>query len=513
VRKLLVVAALVLVSFATDARAGEFLQGDHPVRDRYIVVLEEGAALPPGVPPVPGLSVREVVSRLTLLHGGKAMRFFENALQGGFVHATEAQARRLAEAPGVAYVEEDQLLSLSAYQASPSNWGLDRIDERDRPLNNHFTYTTTGAGVNAYVIDTGIDDSDYMDFASPAVDAFTAITDTSGNPLHGDCNGHGTKVAKALGGAISGVAKGVKLHAIRVATICNCGTGTGSGNPDPPLTSTGTCAGILLSDALAGIDWVTANRIKPAVANLSFGGGANQSLDDAVRGMISAGVVAVIAAGNSGVSACNVSPARVTEALTVGASDSSDARAIFSSSFSSNFGSCVDLFAPGKDLGLWNTGSFSGTSGAAPLVAGAVARYLQSTPAATPGQAHSYIVNNATVGRLTGIGTGSPNRLLFSPPGGPETDNPPVANFNFSCSGRTCTFTSASTDDFGSPTCSFPGGWQWSDGTYCDVFYNAPCSGCSLTHTFPAGGSYNVTLTVYDDTWHSSSKTRTVTVP
>ncbi len=502
-RKFVVFCFLTLAYAVSTAQAGQLNKGENPVKDRYIVVLKPGVAPGPGMLSAPGLSVRETVQAMALLHGGRVERTFEHALQGSLLTMTEAQAKALARDPRVAYVDPDQVLPLATYQGPPVQWGLNRIDERDRPLNNHFTYTTTGAGVNAYILDSGIDGGDFMDFGSRVVNAFTAIQDGSGNPQFGDCNGHGTKVAKALGGAISGVAKQVTLNAVRIATICNC-PGPGPGQFDPPLVSTGSCQGILLSDALAGIDWVAANRVKPAVANMSFSGGVVQSLDDAVQAMINAGVVAVASAGNSGVSACDRSPARVAGALTVGASDQNDARSIWSATQSSNFGSCLDLFAPGTDLELWNTTTFSGTSAAAPLVAGAVARYLQSTPAATPSQAHSYIVNNATTGRLTNIGTGSPNRLLFSPPGGPEVDNPPVVNFNFSCSGRTCTLTSTSSDDFLRITlCS------WDFGHPYDF---QPRTDCSLSHTFPAAGSYSVTLYASDDAYQSGQKVRVVTV-
>jgi subtilisin family serine protease len=499
-----VVFFLALASAVSTAEAGQLNTGENPVKDRYIVVLKQGVAQRPEALSAPGLSVREVVQTLVLLHGGRVEKTFEHALQGSLLTMTEAQARALAQDPRVAYVDQDRILPLdTTYQALPMQWGLNRIDERDLPLNNHFTYTTTGAGVNAYILDSGIDGSD-MELGSRVVNAYTAIQDGSGNPLHGDCNGHGTKVAKALGGSISGVAKEVTLNAVRVATVCNCAPTTSGAQVDPPLVSTGSCQGVLLSDALDGINWVAVHRVKPAVANMSFSGGAVQSLDDAVQGMINVGVVAVTAAGNSGVSACGISPARVAGALTVGATDQNDARSVWSATQSSNFGSCVDLFAPGTDLDLWNTSTFSGTSAASPLVAGAVARYLQSTPAATPSQAHSYIINNATLGRLTNIGTGSPNRLLFSPPGGPEVDNPPVANFNFSCSGRNCTLTGTSTDDFLRIS-------------YCSWIFDHPYDfqpreGCSLSHTFPAAGSYSVTLYVYDDVWQSSEKVRVITV-
>jgi Subtilase family/Peptidase inhibitor I9 len=504
-RKSVVFFFLTLAYAVSAAQAGQLNNGENPVKDRYIVVLKPGVAPGPGMPSAPGLSVRETVQAMALLHGGRVERTFEHALQGSLLTMTEAQARALAQDPRVAYVDQDQVLPLAAYQGQPVQWGLNRIDERDRPLNNHFTYTTTGAGVNAYILDSGIDGSDSMDFGSRVVNAYTAIQDGAGNPLHGDCNGHGTKVAKALGGTVSGVAKGVTLNAVRIATICNCGV-PGPGSMDPPLVSTGSCQGILLSDALDGINWVTGHRVKPAVANMSFSGGATQSLDDAVQGMINAGVVAVVAAGNAGVSACGASPARVAGALTVGASDQNDARSVWNSTQSSNFGSCLDLFAPGTDLDLWNTSTFSGTSAAAPLVAGAVARYLQSTPAATPSQAHSYIVNNATTGRLTSIGTGSPNRLLFSPPGGPEVDNPPTANFTFSCpGGSVCTVTSTSTDDFNPP-----GFCAWNFGHPND--FELRYGECVWTHTFPGPGNYSVTLGVNDDAWQYGEVTKVITV-
>lgn len=493
---------LGLVSVTTAVNAGQFIQGEHPVKDRYVVVLRSETSQRQGEKFAPGQSIAEVVKGMTLYYGGRVERTFESALRGSLVTMPEAQARALANDPRVAYVEQDREIPLLTDQTPPFQWGLNRIDERDFPLNNHFRYTTTGTGVNAYVLDTGIADDD-LEFGSRKVNAFSAIVDGFGNPAFGDCNGHGTSVAKILGGSISGVAKGVTLNSVRVGYLCGV-CGSSGGHRDPNLVSTGSNCGILLSDAIAGANWVAANRVKPAVANLSFGGGISQALDDAVRGMINVGVTVVVAAGNSGQSACNVSPARIPEVITVGASDSSDSRAIFDSTESSNFGSCVDLFAPGKDLDLWNSPAFSGTSGAAPLVAGAVARYLQGTPAATPSGAQSYIINNATVGRLTNLGTGSPNRLLFSPPGGPEVDNPPAADFTFSCAGRTCTFTSASTDDYG--RISY-GSW-----TFDHPYDFQPREGLSVSHTFPAAGSYSVTFYVYDDVYQSSQRVKVVTV-
>src|SRR5215218_11142329 len=199
----LVFVSMALIALASSAQAGQFSQGEQPVKDRYIVVLKPGVAQRPEMPSAPGLSVREVVQAMVLLYGGRIEKTFEHALQGSLLIITEAQARALAQDPRVAYVDQDRELPLSTYQGPPVQWGLNRIDERDFPLNNHFTYTTTGAGVNAYVLDTGIGSDSELGF----VNAFTAIQDASGNPQFGDCNGHGTKVAKTLGGSVSGVAK------------------------------------------------------------------------------------------------------------------------------------------------------------------------------------------------------------------------------------------------------------------------------------------------------------------
>jgi subtilisin family serine protease len=236
------------------------------------------------------------------------------------------------------------------------------------------------------------------------------------------------------------------------------------------------------------MDWVTANRIKPAVANISISGGLNPLFDAAAVRMHNAGITVVLSAGNGGIDACSISPARVAQAITVGASDINDARAIWNSSSSSNTGTCVDIFAPGKDFD-----GFGGTSAAAPLVAGAAALYLQGNPAATPATVTSSILNNATSSRLTGIGS-SPNRLLFVPPGGTESDAKPVANFSCSCAGtRTCTFTGASSDDWALKSCRYTVGYD---------NFNRPIwrYGCgTVTYNYGYAGPYWVDLVVTDD--------------
>ena len=360
-------------------RAKLHRKGARAIPNQYIVVLDQDADGDEA-------GTNRQIEKLLAGRGRVPDHVWAHALKGFSVQMTEEEAQALAEDPDVAYVEEDAVMEINVTQTG-ATWGLDRIDQRNLPLSTTYSYMTTGSGVNVYVIDTGIRRT-HVDFGGRALAGFDAFGGSTT-----DCHGHGTHVAGTIGGTTWGVAKSVRLFAVRVL---NCsGSGTTSG-------------------VISGVNWVTANHIKPAVANMSLGGGASSSLDTAVNSSINAGVTYAVAAGNSNTNAANQSPARVGAAITVGSSTSSDARSSFS-----NFGSVVDIFAPGSSIrSAWRTSNtatatLSGTSMASPHVAGVAARILQSSPTASPATVRNTIVNNATLGVLTGLPTGTSNRLLF----------------------------------------------------------------------------------------------------
>ncbi|MGW0434117.1 S8 family peptidase [Micromonospora sp. NPDC003197] len=388
------VATVMIGGPVTAASAtGEilFAGGATAVADSYIVVLKDSAV--GGRAGTQQATVASTASTLAERYDGKVGYLYGDALNGFETKMSEQDAKRLAADPSVAYVEQNHTVTLATTQTNPP-WGLDRIDQANLPLSTTYNYTSTGSGVVAYIIDTGIHIS-HTDFGGRATHGYDAVD----NALPAaDCNGHGTHVAGTVGGRTYGVAKQVRLVGVRVL---NC-------------SGSGTNAGVI-----AGVNWVTSNHAagQAAVANMSLGGGLNTSLNTAVANSIADGVSYAVAAGNSNANACNYSPASVGTALTVGATQSNDARASFS-----NYGTCLDLFAPGVSvLSAWYTSNsatntISGTSMAAPHVAGAAARVLQNNPSWTPAQVHSYLVSTATPGVVTNPGTGSPNRLLYVSP-------------------------------------------------------------------------------------------------
>jgi subtilisin family serine protease len=317
---------------------------------------------------------------------------FRNVFDGMTVWATPGQLVRLKKNPNFTLVEPDGAVQAINQTQQPATWGLDRVDQRTLPLNSSYSYASTAANVQAYVIDTGIR-SDHVDFEGRVGSGYTSIIDGGSTQ---DCNGHGTHVAGTIGGSSYGVAKGVTLRPVRVLDCSGSGTWSG---------------------VIAGLDWIGGVHQPgtPAVANMSLGGGANSSVDTAVRNLIGRGVNVVVAAGNSNADACNSSPARVAPALTVGATTSNDDRASYS-----NFGTCLDIFAPGSSItSAWHTSptaaaTISGTSMAAPHVAGAAALILADQPALNPDGVAAALLTNSTADVVRNPGTGSPNRLLFT---------------------------------------------------------------------------------------------------
>lgn len=352
------------------------------IEGRYIVAFEPGSA--------PGDV--EAAQRTARAHGAEVHHTYETALRGFAASLPEQALRGLRRNPEVSYIEVDRAVEALAEQR-PAPWNLDRIDQRDLPLDGSYTFHSTGRGVRAHIIDTGIRRS-HDEFGGRAVHGFTAINDGNGS---NDCNGHGTHIAGTVGAKTHGVAKEATLVAVRVLD-CNGG---------------GTIAGVI-----DGVDWVTGDaqtRPEPAVANMSLGGPASTALDDAVRNSVAAGVTYAVAAGSSGGNACDYSPSRVDETITLAASDQNDDVASFN-----NYGSCLDLYAPGVDItSAWHTSdsatmTISGTSTASPHGAGVAALYLERYPSSSPATVKSVILRYATPGRLSNVPPGSPNLLLYS---------------------------------------------------------------------------------------------------
>ncbi len=385
---------ILFASAAYSQTNDKFKQSRNAIPNRYIVVLSKDVSSQDFFPPnVKDEKVRKSSSELALQYGGRIERLYSRAIRGYSVEMSREQAIRLSQDPRVDFVEEDYVIYKDQTQNSAPT-GLDRIDQRNLPLNSIYNYTSTGAGVHAYVIDSGIR-ATHTEFTGRIGNGQDFVNDGQGT---NDCDGHGTHVAGILGGTTYGVAKNVTLHPLR---IFNCeGKSTGSGS-------------------LAAVDWITANRVPnaPGVVNMSLGGGYSSSNNTAIANSIAqTGLTYVVSAGNENNDACDKSPASTPEAITVGSSSpTTDSRSSFS-----NYGVCVDVFAPGSSISsAWFTSdtaaaTISGTSMAAPHVSGIVARFLQGNPNATPSQVQNSVINSATNGIVNNPGVGSPNRLAFA---------------------------------------------------------------------------------------------------
>lgn len=380
----LLAIALSHLTYAAPATTNSVLGSSEAkgiIKNQYIVILNKDVG-----------SSNEFAQGIAKQHGGKVLQTYDAVLKGFAIYLPDVAGTAFVEAmkknPKVVSVENDTIMKVDATTQSNPDWGLDRIDQKNLPLDSAYSYLQTGSGTTAYIVDTGIL-STHQQFSGRVLSGYTAISDGNGT---NDCHGHGTHVAGTVGGSTYGVAKNVSLVPIR---ILGC---DGSGAS---------------SNVIAGLDWILKNGKKPAVVNMSLGGEANASLDSAVENLFNNSYVMVVAAGNSNTDACSSSPARVSKAITVAATDSTDTRASYS-----NYGSCVDIFAPGSQINSSWIGSntatkvLNGTSMATPHVVGVVAEMLQSTPTATPQTISNNLLNQAS-NNVVKNPSGSPNRLLY----------------------------------------------------------------------------------------------------
>ncbi len=479
--KLTSIATVTLLAACGEAVSPPVDQPDfaqsQAIADQFIVVLEDNA--PPGLE-----------RSLGDAQGG-VLFTYETAIRGFAFKGSQQAADALTRNPWVAYVEQDRVATLHATQSPTPAWGIDRIDQRDLPLDDSYTYNVDGTGVDVYILDTGIrlTHNDFGSRANYIPNGSNGDFVGDGHGSAADCHGHGTHVAGSAAGSSYGVAKNATIWSGRVV---NC---QGSGN---------------VSMAIDGVDWITANANpnRPSVVNMSLGYGNVQSLRDAVENSVAAGIHYAVSAGNGNFAgipqdACSGSPAGAPNANTVGATASDDDEASFS-----NYGTCVDILGPGVAIrSAWYTGdnasaSLSGTSMSSPHVAGAIALYLDANAGSTPAQVTSALTSNASVNKIRfhrrSRQNGTPNLLLYTAfigGGGPQ---PPMASFTYSCNGLSCTFdgseSSGSIDTYD---------WIFGDGN--------SGSGISASNTYASDGTYPVTLTVTGP-GGSDSDTQNVTV-
>lgn len=458
-------------------QVAQLLRSSKPVPGEYIVVLKDN------LKEVAQLGPESIAQEVALKHGGQVLHSYKSALKGFTLRLSEAQVQKLLQDPRVAYVQENGYVQVSATQTG-ATWGIDRVDQTSLPLNQAYTYNNNASGVHAYIVDTGVRLT-HSQFTGRMGNGFDSIT---AGGTGADCHGHGTHVAGTVGGTTWGIAKGVTIHPVRVLDCTGYGTD---------------------AQVIAGIDWVVQNHVKPAVANMSLGGDASQPLDDAVTAAVNAGIVFAVAAGNDSSSACNYSPARTPNAITVGSTTSSDARSSFS-----NYGTCLDIFAPGSSItsasNSSDTGStsMSGTSMASPHVAGAAALYLGANPTATPQQVRDALVANGTANKVTSPGTGSPNVLLYTgfigtgtPP--PPDTTPPSTSITSPAGGATVsgttTISASATDNAGVTKVEF-----YSGTTLLGTDTSSPYS-FDWNTSAVANGAYSLTTKAFDAAGNTAS--------